>query len=355
MLNPRIAFALVLLAQLVAATALAQTPVSVARPALSGSTETLRLTGNLTARRTASLSPQVAGRIQRLAVDAGDVVEAGAVIAELDDRLAGLEVQRAQALRSEAATALAEARRLAEEGQRLTSSRFLPDTEVRAREAAVAAAEATLQRAEAELAIERERASRHVLTAPFGGIVSARMAQQGEWIEPGSAVIELVEVENLWLDVRVPQGYWAALARDRIGVRARADAAPDRLLDTEIIARVPVSDPAARTFLLRLLVNDKSGELTPGMSARVELDLVTDEPRTRIPRDALLRDPDGSTRIWLLPNDSDQVRQQQVSVRRMLGDQAELDETLADDVRVVVRGNEGLSEGETVRVVEETR
>lgn len=346
--------AILLLAQLVAATALAQTPVSVARPALSGSTETLRLTGNLTARRTAGLSPQVAGRIERLAVDAGDPVEAGGVIAELDDRLASLQVARAEALLSEAAAALDEARRLAEEGRRLTSSRFLPDTEVRAREAAVVAAEAALQRAEAELAIEREREARHVLRAPFGGIVSARLAQQGEWIEPGSAVVELVEVEDLWLDVRVPQGYWAALARDRVSVRARADAEPDRLLDTEIIARVPVSDPAARTFLLRLLVHDETGDLTPGMSARVELDLVTDEARTRVPRDAVLRDPDGTTRVWLLPEGSDRVRQQVVTVRRMLGDQAELAERLGRDMRVVVRGNEDLSEDEVVRVVEET-
>jgi RND family efflux transporter MFP subunit len=347
------ALAILLLAQL--GVAVAQTPVGVARPGLSGSTETLRLTGNLTARRTASLSPQVAGRIQRLAVDAGDLVETGAIIAELDDRLASLQVARAEALRSEAAAALDEARRLAEEGRRLTSSRFLPDTEVRAREAAVVAAEATLQRAEAELAIEREHQLRHVLRAPFGGIVSARRAQQGEWIEPGRAVVELVEVQDLWLDVRVPQSYWTDLARDRVEVRARADAVPGRQLDTEIIARVPVSDPSARTFLLRLLVHDETGDLTPGMSARVELDLETDEPRTRVPRDAVLRDPDGTTRIWLLPEDSDRVRQQIVTVRRTLGDQAELVETLDDGVRVVVRGNEGLSEAEVVRVVEDLR
>ncbi|MFP4208762.1 MAG: efflux RND transporter periplasmic adaptor subunit [Wenzhouxiangella sp.] len=346
---------ILLLALLGAGAATAQTPVSVARPGTSGSTETLRLTGNLTARRTASLSPRVAGRIERLTVDAGDRVEQGQAIAELDARLAGLQVDRAAALRDEAAAVLTEAQRLAEEGRRLTGSQFLPDTEVRAREAAVVAAEAALQRAEAELAIERERVARHVLQAPFGGIISARLAEPGEWVEPGRAVVELVEVDDLWLDVRVPQSYWADLARDRVEVRARADAVPGRLLDTEIAARVPVSDPSARTFLLRLLVHDESGDLTPGMSARVELDLVTDEPRTRIPRDALLRDPDGSTRVWLLPDGSDRVREQSVTVRRMLGDQAELVETLAGEVRVVVRGNEDLREDETVRVVEEMR
>ncbi len=350
-----LASAAIILAQLLAVAAPAQTPVRVAEPVTAQSAQTLRLTGDLTARRIASLSPQVAGKIQRLLVDAGDRVDAGGLIAELDARLAVLQAERALAIKDEAAAALAEASRLAEEGRRLTGSRFLPDTEVRAREAAVASAQAELRRAEAELAIERERVSRHQLEAPFSGVVSVRLAQQGEWVEPGQAVVELVEVDNLWLDVRVPQSYWTQLSQGDVRVRARADALAGRALETELVARVPVSDPAARTFLLRLLVHDESGDLTPGMSAKVELDVMAEAAHTRIPRDALLREPGGVTRIWVLDPNSDRVRQISVQVRRMIDDQAELVDPLADGVRVVTHGNEGLSEGETVRVVEEAR
>lgn len=344
---------LLFLMVLLVAAAQAQTPVSVATPVTDQSAETLRLTGNFTARREVSLSPQLDGRVEQVQVEVGDRVDQGALIALLDTRLAELQADRAGAVRDEAVARLAEARRLAEEGRRLIGSQFLPDTEVRAREAGVAFAEAALRRAEADLAIEQERLERHQIRAPFAGVISARLAEQGDWVEPGRAVVELVQTSELWLDVRVPQAYWRRLSRGEISVAARADALPDIALAAEVAALVPVSDPAARTFLLRLRVEDDAGDLTPGMSAQVELGLKTPAMQTRIPRDALLRQPDGTALIWLLDAGSDQVRRQVVNVRRWIDDQAELVEVLPDEVRVVTRGNEALSEGERVVVVGE--
>lgn len=333
----------------------AQTPVSVVRPVRAESVETLRFSGNLVARESARLSPQVAGLIAELEVDVGDRVETGQTLLQLDARLAELEVARAEAARAEARAALDEARRLAEEGRRLVGDRFLPDTEVRARESAAVLAEAGLARAEAELATEQERLRRHSLDAPFSGVIAARLAERGEWVGPGVPVLELVRVDELWLDVQVPQRYWVELGRSEALVRAHADVAPDSPLETEIQARVPVSDPTARTFLLRLLVHDRGENLMPGMSARVEVDLKRDQAATLVPRDALLRYPDGSTTVWIVPVGSDRASQRPVTVRRFLGDQVELDEELGAEARVVVRGNEVLSEGEVVRVVEEPR
>jgi len=331
----------------------AQTPVRVASPVTAESAETLRLTGNFTARRQVSLSPQLAGRVERTQVDVGDRVDQGDLIALLDTRLAELQANRAEALRDEAVARMGEARRLAEEGRRLIGSQFLPDTEVRAREAGVAFAEAALRRAEADLAIEQEQLARHQIRAPFAGVISARLVEQGDWVEPGRAVVELVQTNELWLEVRVPQAYWRQLSQGEINIAARADAVPGVDLEADIAALVPVSDPAARTFLLRLRVEDPAGDLTPGMSAQVELGLKASAPKTRIPRDALLRQPDGTALIWLLPEDGDQVRRQVVNVRRWIDDQAELVEVLPEGFRVVIRGNEALSEGERVRVIGE--
>lgn len=338
----------------VSITALAQTPVSVVRPTSSEGVETLRLTGNLRARQSARLSTQTAGLVEILRVDVGDKVEQGQLLLALDGELARLNVARAEAALAEARADLNEVNRLAEEGRRLVQDRFLPDTEVRAREAAVVLAEAAMSRVEAELATERERENRHQLQAPFDGVIVERLTERGEWVEPGSAVFELVRLDELWLDIRVPQRYWSEIAGDRIDIRAFADVAPDQPLDTEIEARVPVSDATARTFLLRLGVQAASAELTPGMSAQVELDLSSDERATLIPRDALLRYPDGTTTIWVVPAGSNQAEERPVTVGRLLGGEVELVDDLPADTRVVVRGNEGLSEGETVRIVGES-
>ncbi len=335
-------------------TVLAQTPVSVVRPTSSEGVETLRLTGNLTARQSARLSTQTAGLVEALRVDVGDTVEQGQLLLALDGELARLNVARAEAALAEARADLNEVNRLAEEGRRLVQDRFLPDTEVRAREAAVLLAEAAMSRVEAELATERERENRHELRAPFDGVIVERLTERGEWVEPGSAVFELVRLEELWLDVRVPQRYWPEIAGDRIEIRAFADVAPDQPLDTEIEARVPVSDATARTFLLRLGVQAGTANITPGMSAQVELDLSSGRRSTLIPRDALLRYPDGTTTIWVVPAGSNQAEERPVTVGRLLGGEVELVDDLPADTRVVVRGNEGLSEGEIVRITGES-
>lgn len=337
-----------------AMTAAAQTPVTAVEPSIGRGSESLRLTGNLTARQVSGLSTQESGLISVIHVDAGDVVEQGDPILELNAGLVEQDVARAKAARDEAAASLAEARRLAEEAQRLGDDSFFPETERRARESAVVLAEAALARAESELARERERLERHRLEAPFHGVISQRHFDRGEWVEPGTAVVELVKVDELWLDVRVPQRHWSDLARsENVTVRAWADVDPERELDARVHARVPVSDPTARTFLLRLLVTDDSGRITPGMSAGVEVAIERDTATVRVPRDAILRYPDGTTTVWIVEDGSDRAAEREVVVRRNIGELVELEGELPEGARVITRGNEVLSEGETVRLVED--
>jgi membrane fusion protein, multidrug efflux system len=332
--------------------ALAQVPVTVVEPEVGQASQTLSLSGNLIARQSSRLSPQVAGLVAEIVVDAGDRVSAGDVLVRLDARSAKLEEDRAEAVVAEAMAALAEAERLRDEGRRLVKDRFVPETEVQAREAGVLQAQAAVARARSELEIARHRRALHAIEAPFDGVVSQRLAETGEWVDTGTAVLELVAVEDLWLDVRVPQRYWTRIDGDT-ALAAYADTAPDRPLDARVEARVPVNDPAARTFLLRLLVHDESGSITPGMSARVRIELPGGAAVTLVPRDAIIRYPDGTTTIWTIHQAAGQdvAREVQVELLRMVGDRAELAGEFDPRVPIVTRGNEALSEGEAVRIV----
>jgi membrane fusion protein, multidrug efflux system len=334
------------------AAASADTPVAVVSPETGQASQTLTLSGSLTARQSARLSPQVAGLVAELAVDAGDRVAAGDVLVRLDKRMAELEEASAVAVVNEARAALAEAERLRDEARRLVESRFVPDSEVQARQAGVLQAEAQLARTGSELAIARERLAQHIIRAPFDGVVSERLAETGEWVATGTAVLELVGVDDLWLDVRVPQQYWTNIGPETALV-AFADPAPDVPLDARVHARVPVNDPSARTFLLRLLVHDESGRITPGMSARVRIELPGTAVVTLVPRDALIRYPDGTTTIWTVDEEDGRpvARQLEVTLLRLVGDRAELAGELDAGRRVVVRGNEALNEGQVVRIV----
>ncbi|MFW6094466.1 MAG: efflux RND transporter periplasmic adaptor subunit [Pseudomonadota bacterium] len=313
---------------------------------------TLELTGSFTARRAARLSPRVSGLVAQVAVDAGDSVSRDDVLVRLDAGLAELAVAEARAVVEERRAALAEARRLLFESQRLGEREVVPETEIEAHRSQVDIAAAALARAEQTLATAQEERVRHVVAAPFGGVVAERLVEVGEWVETGTAVVELVDTDALWLDVRAPQRYWSEIGHDA-EVDVSVDAVPGRTFEARVHRRVPVNDADARTFLLRLVVDNEGGLINPGMSARVRFGVVGNGDVLRVPRDALIRYPDGTTTVWVVDRDDEVPRAREVAVEvgGYAEDQAEIVDGLRAGAAVIVRGNEVLRSGERVRVV----
>lgn len=327
-------------------------PVTVAQPEVRPAVERVELTGSFTARRAAQLSPRLSGLVETIDIDAGDAVAAGDVVVRLDDRLAELQLAQAEAAVAQARASFDEAVRLRDEALRLSEDRFLPDTEIQARKSAVQVARAALDVASAERDTTAERLERHAIVAPFDGVIARRLTEAGEWVETGTAVAELVAVDDLWLDVQAPQRLWPRL-RQETEVSVVMDALGGRTFNAQIAARVPVSNPAARTFLLRLVLPDADADITPGMSARALLRLTSDADALLIPRDALIRYPDGTITVFVV-DDSDsppRVRQREITIGRVDGDRAVVESGLESGQAVVVRGNEVLNDGDAVRVV----
>jgi len=328
-------------------------PVAVAMPEVRPAVERIELTGSFTARRAAQLSPRLSGLVETIGVDAGDEVNAGEVVVRLDQRLAELQLAQAEAAVAQARASFDEAVRLRDEALRLSEDRFLPDTEIQARKSAVQVEQAALDVASAERDTAAERLERHAIVAPFDGVVARRLTEAGEWVETGTAVAELVAVDDLWLDVQAPQRLWPRL-RQQTEVSVVVDALGGQTFTAEVAARVPVSDPAARTFLLRLVLPDADPDITPGMSARARLRLTGDADALLIPRDALIRYPDGTTTAFVVDESSSpaRVNQREITIGRVDGDMAVVESGLEAGQPVVVRGNEVLNDGDAVRVVE---
>ncbi len=329
----------------------APVPVRVVAPRAATLGEELRLTGTLTAERSARVSPRVDGLVARMRVDAGDAVRAGDPLVELDATLATLALRRAEAEVAEARASLAEAERLRDEGRRLVAEKHLPQTELGRRESDFAVAEAALA---SRRAAEREQAElvrRHVLPAPFDGVVARRLAEVGEWVSRGTPVLELVATDRVRLDVQAPQERFVSLTADAT-VSVLPDALPGRSLPGRIVARVPVGDTSSRTFLVRILIEGSGAPLLPGTSATAVIGLPGSRTALLVPRDALARYPDGSHSVFVVVNENgrDVARERRVELGRNAAE-AEVLEGLAPGDRVVVRGNETLRNGQTVRVV----
>lgn len=327
-------------------------PVVVVQPELAPATERITLSGSFVAKRQAELSTQVAGLVTVANFEPGDVVSRGAALLELDDRLVTLQLSQADAEVMRAQVSLREARRLVAEAETLRADKLFPETELRSREAGVESAVAQLSLLEAARDTASVQRSLHTVKAPFSGVVTSRLAEVGEWVVPGTPVATLVTPDDLWLELQAPQSLWPQATR--LGaINVRLDALPNLRFNAEIAAKVPSSDPNSRTFLMRLAVKDLVADVTSGMSAKAELTLESDEETLTVPRDALIRFPDGSTTVFVVTSGSPEIaRQLSVEVSRVYGDTAVVQGDLNPSSRVVVRGNEVLTDGQRVRLVE---
>ena len=293
------------------------------------------LNGTVNALRVSGMSAAVAGLLDEVRVETGDRVDRGDVLVELDDELVTWELAAARAEAEEARSRLEEARRRLREARSVGAGRNIAATEVSARESEVAASEATLARLEAARRQVEVRAGRHRVTAPFDGVVSQRSRDLGEWVTPGDQLLTLVDTDNLRLDFQVPQSFYKRIDDN------------SRLL-------VPVNDPQSRTFLLRA-IKPESVKLLPGMSVQAVLRVTTGERGLTVSRDAINRYPEGRTTVWIAePGDEDTWTVSEKRVRLGTGFEGRVEVTsgLEADQRVVVRGNESLSEGISVRIAE---
>ena len=215
-----------------------------------------------------AVAPKTSGRIREVTVREGDGVEAGAVIAVLDDEQVRAREQQAEAMvrQAEARLAAVEAQ-LAQAEASYAQARWDRDAfaalfkreliaEQQARQAQdnertqaaavatarrqVAAAQADVDRARAQLAEERANRNDLQVVAPFAGTVATRTAEPGEVVTAGTPVITLIDLARVYLRAFVPEGQ---IGRVRVGQPARVylDSAPTTPIDA-FVSRV---DPQA--------------------------------------------------------------------------------------------------------------
>lgn len=314
--------------------------------------EIVRLTGTVNSARAARLSPATSGLVTALEVDAGSRVKAGDTLLELDPELAQWQAQSAQAAEQAARVALEDARRRLQEARALAPQRSIAETVVHDLAAEVEGDDAALQQAGAEAGYRSAILDRHRLRAPFDGVVAAKLTEVGEWVVPGDAVLELVSLGNLRIDFPVPEDY---LGRIRPGDRVTYTTGAAGEEQAGVVHTVvPVNEPGARTFLLRVEAGEAEG-LAPGMSVRGSVLLDTGRRAPVVPRDAIIRYPDGRVIVWTLEqgDDGPVVAEQLVETGLAFSGLVEVRSGLAPGARVVVKGNEALQAGQPVTVLED--
>ena len=309
------------------------------------------LTGTITSSRVARLSAEVSGQVEAVNVEVGDRVETGAVLVELDREIEQLTMESLQASTRQAGAELDDAKRRYQDAKRLREQKSISENELRLLKTEVEIDGATLKQKRAEEQRQQARVERHTLRAPFSGVISERLTETGEWIEPGKAVLTLVAVDDLRIEFRVPQEFYSGIS-PQSALTVTLDALPDREFDGTIEAVVPVSDASSRTFLIHVKIDTGYERLTPGMSVHGKLNLTTGRQGVVISRDAILRYPDGRVTVWVINPASEPptVSEKRVTTGHSFDGLITIRDGIQTGDVIVVRGNESLEEGQQVRI-----
>lgn len=305
---------------------LAPTRVTVVQAAEGRFTPALFGIGTVEARRSYLIGPTVAGRVRAVAVDVGDTVKAGQLLAEmepvdLDERTAALDASVARAGSAMTAAdaqrrdaqarkelAAVNARRYVELGQQNFISagavearlqeQASADAIVSAADANLAAARHDQQRLAAERAgLSQQRANVRLL-APADGVVTSRDAEPGSTVVAGQAVLRVIEPSSLWVKVRLDQARSAGLAAG-LPAQVVLRSNPGRAIAGKVARVEAVSDSVTEERVALVSFDQAPASLSVGELAEVTLSLPSTENAVLLPNAAIKR-MQAQTGVWVL-------------------------------------------------------
>ncbi len=308
----------------------------------------LVLTGTVLAQQDANLASQEQGLVDTILVEAGDHVTQGQTLLTLDNTLATIQLTQAQATQLSAKIQYQEAQRLHEEVIELAEKQVVANTLSAERQANKANSKALLAKATAELALQQEIVNRHIITAPFAGVIAQRNVDIGEWVNQQSPLLQLVSDSNLRLFIDIPQEHIRNIQNQKnTYATISSDIDKQQTYSLPLSQLIPISDSLSRTVQARIDL-PQSSAFIPGMSARAEFLLPQQKnSQTLLPKTALKRHPDGSYSVFSVINNT--VKRNSIKVLQHLGEQVSVYGVPAG-AAIIVSGNELLSEGTLVEI-----
>ncbi|WP_296507607.1 efflux RND transporter periplasmic adaptor subunit [Rhodoferax sp.] len=311
----------------------------------------LEFSADVRARVESRLGFRVGGKLVRRAVELGQTVKAGQVIAQLDPQDYKLATEAARAQVAAAQTnrdlAAADYKRYKE----LRDQNFISGAELERRDTALKAAQAQLEQAQAQLNSQGNQAGYTTLVADVSGVVTAVSAEVGQVVAAGTPVVQIAQAGPRDVVFAVPEDKVAVIKPgSKVDVRVWASKTTLEGTVREVAAS---ADPVTRTFTVKVALEAKdvlplgtTVSVVPKALDRGAVQVI------KLPTTALLKAGAGSS-VWVLDTASMTVKQQAVVVATADGNDAVITQGLTPGMQVVVAGVHVLSPGQKVSVYKE--
>jgi RND family efflux transporter MFP subunit len=336
----------------------------------------LNASGYVTARRRATVSSKVTGKVMEIFVEEGKAVKRGQILARLDDsQLRAMQsVEQAQLASAQKAAAENEARLKEAEltlgrRQQLVKEKVISKAELDSAEAEVDSLKARIAMANQQVEVaQRQLDARQtdlndmVVRAPFDGVAISKDAQPGEMISPVSAgggftrtgICTIVDMSSLEIEVDVSESY---INRVKPGqpVEAVLDAYPEWRIPSKVITSVPSADRQKATVRVRIAFDQLDPRILPDMGVKVSflsdappLSSAAEQARARVlvPKGAV-RTVDGTSIVFVVRGD--RVERRAVKLGGNDGDLMEVASGLTAGDKVVTEGVATLTDGARVK------
>ena len=343
----------------------------------SQASSVLDATGYVVARRMATVSAKITGKVREVLIEEGQHVEAGEVLATLDpvdaDAQRDLAAAQLGAARSQAVGVQAQLREAESNAERLGSlvrqqlvSKSQYDQAIAARDALRAqlvTAQRNAQVASDQLQIAENGLDNTVVRAPFAGVVIAKAAQPGEIVSPLSAgggftrtgIGTIVDMDSLEIEVDVGESYINRV-QPKMPVVATLNAYPEWKIPAEVIAIIPTADRGKATVKVRVALKEKDARIVPDMGVNVSFlepaapqqpELQAPPRGVRVPAGAITT-RDGKDVAFALDDEGERVQLRELEVGRNVGDGRQVTSGLVAGDTVVLDPPADLEDGSRV-------
>lgn len=324
-----------------------ETAVEIVRPALiqtvdaGNATAKLRFPGRLRAARRAELSFDVPGFVAEFAIDEGARLQAGQVVARLDDKLFKARLNAARAEFERAQTDFSRYQRLWE------TEKAVARSEVDDRGSRLEVARTNLAAAEQDLADT-------VIKAPFAGVITRRRLEPFSNVQAKQAIADLQDLRTLEVVINVPERVFHTERPSQRGW-AILEGGKSRL-PLMLKSYTTEADPQTQTYQIVLTIASVPPDLIllPGMSVTVlpfSDNAATPLSTPSVPVTAIATDAKGQTHVWVVKPDG-HVTRRKVVVGEIQGGDIVIGSGLKAGERIVVAGVSALREGMKVRPIE---
>ncbi len=311
------------------------TPVVVSSPFLFEFADRVEALGTAFANESIVVTAQVTETVQRIYFEDGQIVEKGAILADLDRTE---EIAQLAGARAERADARLRFDRVADLARSGTESRSRYD-EVRT----------ALDAAEARVAELEARAADRRIRAPFSGVLGLREVSPGTLVQPGDPITTLDDIDLIKLDFSVPETYFSILAVG-LEVEALGAAYPGRVFPGRIAAVDTRIDPDTRAVRVRAEIPNADHAIRPGMLMTLVL-RIHPQQSLAVVEQALV--PHGPNQFVVVLSEDDQPRRVQIRIGRRVPGIVEVLSGLEPDDRVVIDGASLIQPGSVVTVLRE--